>query len=76
VPFKANIFRIAALHLHGGYYLDFDIQVMTALDLPPDVDFVTVKMEMIKMFFQAFLAAPARPPILKSALESMLNDSI
>jgi mannosyltransferase OCH1-like enzyme len=43
-PYKADICRIAALYLFGGYYFDVDIQVIKALDPEPEVDFITANM--------------------------------
>jgi len=73
-PYKGDLCRIAALYLHGGYYLDVDIQPLKALDPPPDVDFITAQVPNCNMFFQAVMAIPARHPILKATLESMLID--
>ncbi|KAL3935685.1 MAG: hypothetical protein SGBAC_008839, partial [Bacillariaceae sp.] len=40
-PYKADMCRLAALYVHGGYYLDVDIEPVKALDPQPDVDFIT-----------------------------------
>jgi len=69
---KGDICRIAALFEEGGYYFDVDLQVTQALQLKDDIQFATCLHPNGKEFFQAFLAATARHPILKNALDKML----
>ena len=71
--YMADMCRLAALHIHGGYYLDVDIEPVQMMEPPPEVDFITSKMTN-GMYFQAVMAASAGHPILKSALESMIID--
>ena len=72
--YKADICRLAALYLHGGYYFDVDIDVIkpfyhvrSATD--KEVTFSTVIDLKESAFFQAFLAATPRHPIIKTALK-------
>ncbi|KAL3935686.1 MAG: hypothetical protein SGBAC_008840 [Bacillariaceae sp.] len=72
-PYKADMCRLAGLYIHGGYYLDVDIEPVKALDPGPNVDFITAKMTN-GLFFQAIMALSPGHPVLKSALESMILD--
>ena len=42
--FKADICRVAALHLYGGYYFDVDIEPVKPLFPKPEVNFITSSM--------------------------------
>ncbi|CAJ1929105.1 unnamed protein product [Cylindrotheca closterium] len=71
--YRGDICRTAALYLYGGYYLDVDIETLQALEPPSNADFITAKMQS-GTFFQAIIATTPFHPVLKAALESMLND--
>jgi hypothetical protein len=71
--YKADICRVAALQLKGGYYFDVDIEVMEAFIVPNDVTFSTVIDDSDMHFFQAFMASVPSSPILEQTLEVMLN---
>ncbi|GMI24670.1 hypothetical protein TeGR_g13997 [Tetraparma gracilis] len=70
--YKADVCRVAALYEEGGYYFDIDIAVIEPLALDADVGFSTAFEPAKINFFQAFLAAAPRHPILKEALPIML----
>lgn len=71
--FKADICRVAALHLYGGYYFDVDIQVLKALRPSPDTDFITSTCGN-HQFFQAVMALAPEHPLARATLDSMLDD--
>ncbi|CAJ1951444.1 unnamed protein product [Cylindrotheca closterium] len=71
--FKADICRVAALHLYGGYYFDVDIQVLKALQPNPDTDFITSTCGN-HQFFQAVMALAPEHPLARATLDSMLDD--
>lgn len=71
--FKADICRVAALYLYGGYYFDVDIQVLEPLHPQPETDFITSTCGN-NQFFQAVLALSRRHPLARATLDSMLND--
>lgn len=81
---KADICRVAALYLEGGYYFDLDLKTIHAVILPQqpstgtDIGFVSV-LEDKRVppyhdnIFQAFLASRPRHPILQMALRLMVE---
>jgi hypothetical protein len=74
--FKADMCRVAALYLVGGYYFDIDLRVVTPVQLDVDVAFSTVEMmhgndQKNGYFFQAFLAAAPRNAVLHKTLQVM-----
>jgi len=71
--YRADICRVAALYVYGGYYFDVDIEPIKALDPPPKVDFISAQAGN-RVFFQAVMASPARHPLMKHTLETMLVD--
>jgi hypothetical protein len=72
--YKADICRVAALQLKGGYYFDVDIEVVEAFIVPNDVNFSTVNENGSNAhFFQAFMASVPSSPLLEHTLEVMLN---
>mmetsp|Transcript_2806 Transcript_2806/g.4061 ORF Transcript_2806/g.4061 Transcript_2806/m.4061 type:complete len:416 (-) Transcript_2806:229-1476(-) len=73
-PYKADICRIAALYLCGGYYFDVDIQALEPLKPEPHIDFITAIDPHKKGFFQAVLATSPSHPVLKLTFDSMIND--
>lgn len=42
-PYKADVCRIAALYLSGGYYFDVDLQAIKPVDVAYNVTFLTVE---------------------------------
>ena len=74
---KADVCRIAALYNAGGYYFDIDLKVVQPVALDhkkANISFVTVHETASYMgFFQAFIASTQRNPILKKALDFMLE---
>jgi mannosyltransferase OCH1-like enzyme len=73
-PYKSDICRTCALYLHGGYYFDCDIEVLRALEPDSDVDLVTGDSLWNGQFYNAFILSPPKSPILRSTLDSMIND--
>lgn len=69
--FQGDICRIAALYETGGYYFDIDLRVVEAL--VTDRRFASVWMPQRDGLFQAFVAADAGSPILRRALDGMLD---
>jgi hypothetical protein len=72
-PLKADICRVAALYLKGGYYFDVDMEAVQAFFPDRNVSFVTAYDESTRRFFQSFLASEPRNRILKEALDVMLD---
>jgi mannosyltransferase OCH1-like enzyme len=70
---KADLCRLAALFLHGGYYFDIDLEVVKALPMDPKVSFSTVRDNLFGYFFQAFLAATPGHPVLRENLQTMME---
>lgn len=71
--FKADICRVAAIYLYGGYYFDVDIQALKALKPNPKTDFITSTCGN-NQFFQAVFALSRRHPLARATLDSMLDD--
>lgn len=75
--YRGDICRVAALYIHGGYYFDLDMQVHTPYIAPPsEVEspvFVTSYDAEGTHFFQSFMASTPNNPILKEALNAMLE---
>jgi len=72
--YKADICRVAALYLSGGYYFDVDVKVVKPFITAPSTTFSTVRQDNTPdEFFQAFMASTPRHPILKKAIELMLS---
>jgi len=70
--YKADICRVAALALSGGYYFDVDMEVVQAYEAGDDVGFVTALDGSRLRYFQSFLAAEPSSPILLAALDVMI----
>jgi mannosyltransferase OCH1-like enzyme len=72
--FKADMCRIAVLLLHGGYYFDVDLRVITPHVLRPPLVFATAtdSNQPTSAFFQAYLASTAGHPVLVCAMAEML----
>ena len=69
---KADICRVAALYLTGGYYFDVDMETVNPWIPDGNVSFVTAIEETKTMYFQSFLATTRHSPILARALDEML----
>ena len=69
--FKADLCRIAALYLHGGYYFDIDMEVVQPLLLDDNVSFSTAVATLFPVFFQSYLASIPRHPIIRHNLDTM-----
>jgi mannosyltransferase OCH1-like enzyme len=73
-PFKADICRVAALYLYGGYYFDVDLEVIQPVILDANVSFSTAQNDAWSgNFFQAFLAATPGHPVLKDNLYALVD---
>ena len=70
--FKGDICRIAALYKFGGYYMDVDMEVIEPY-MPQNVYFTTSWDMQKRSFFQSFTASTPGHPIIKSALDLMLE---
>jgi mannosyltransferase OCH1-like enzyme len=70
---RADLCRLAALYLHGGYYFDVDLEVVKPLQMDPNVSFSTVQDSLLGYFFQAFLAATPGHPVLRENLRTMME---
>ena len=69
---KADICRVAALYLTGGYYFDVDMETVNPWIPDRNVSFATAIEETKIMYFQSFMATTRHSPILKRALHEML----
>ncbi len=70
---RADLCRVAALYLHGGYYFDVDLEVVKPLQLDPSVSFSTARDHLFGYFFQAFLAATPGHPVLRENLHTFME---
>lgn len=71
--YKSDVCRVAALYLHGGYYFDIDMQVHTPFIATNNITFATAFDYPGVHFFQSFMASTPKNPILKEALEALLE---
>jgi mannosyltransferase OCH1-like enzyme len=69
---KADICRVAALHLTGGYYFDVDMEVVKTWIPNPNVAFATVDAPNHMGFFQSFLASEKEGRLMREALDQLL----
>jgi mannosyltransferase OCH1-like enzyme len=69
---KADICRVAALYLTGGYYFDVDMEAVNPWIPGNNVTFATALQPDKTRYFQSFLASEKRGRILKVALDEML----
>lgn len=80
--YKADICRLVALYVYGGYYFDVDIEVINPLLPKPPSQNNGTSMSFITSwevgrqsgFFQAILFTTARHPIIYEAIQSMIQD--
>jgi hypothetical protein len=73
--FKADICRIAELHVNGGYYFDVDMLAVHPVSPPDSAGFSSVRSSQWpqKGFLQAFTASAPGHPILKKSLDILLE---
>jgi len=76
--YKSDICRLLQLYNLGGYYFDTDTVVQTDVRkvLPPVVSFSSVVQEKTTephQFYQAFVAAAPRHPLIRNALNATLD---
>lgn len=71
---KGDICRGLALYDHGGLYMDVDLQCRMSVWslIAPSTTFVTILEHGSRNFFQAFIGATPRHPILKRYLDLFL----
>jgi hypothetical protein len=70
---KADICRVAALYLTGGYYFDVDMEAVNPWMPSRNVTFATAIMIPDRMrFFQSFLASEQKGRVIEEALNEML----
>jgi hypothetical protein len=69
---KADMCRVAALHLTGGYYFDVDMEVVNPWMANRTVAFATVNEPDPSGFFQSFLASEKGGRIMMEALDELL----
>jgi hypothetical protein len=69
---KADICRVAALYLTGGYYFDVDMETVNPWIPNSTVAFATVTDPRKARYFQSFVASEQKGRILGEALEEML----
>ena len=70
--YKADICRLAALYLGGGYYFDIDLEVVNIVNLEPEITFSTASSGN-DQFFQAWLACAPRHPVIAKGLQFTLE---
>lgn len=74
--YKGDICRIVALYDKGGYYFDTDMEVYAdnVVILPPHITFSTVNsLGGGNSFFQSFLAAAPKHPILRINMDLLIQ---
>ena len=76
--YRGDICRAAALYVTGGYYFDVDLKVLNEqapVQFPASTTFSSVVMldGSLSAYFQAFLAASPRNPIVYDSLSIMLR---
>ena len=69
---KADICRVAALYLTGGYYFDVDMEAVNAWMPDSNVTFATAIDPPKVRYFQSFLASEQKGRILEEGLDEML----
>jgi hypothetical protein len=72
--YKADICRVAALYLKGGYYFDVDLEVIQPVMLSSKTSFSTVLADdnNLVQFFQAFMASEPKSPVLAESFADMI----
>jgi hypothetical protein len=69
---KADICRVAALYLTGGYYFDVDMEAVNPWIPSPNVTFGTAVDPSKSMFFQSFLASEKNGRVIEQGLNEIL----
>lgn len=67
--YKADICRLAFLYLHGGYYFDVDLEVLSPFVPDANVTFVSARDIYQTYFFQAVLFTSPGNPIIRESLQ-------
>lgn len=72
---RADLWRLAVVYVHGGYYADLDMYAGTSLNniIDPSVD--AVFMREINNISNYFFGAVAGHPVLKMALDYMFEEA-
>lgn len=72
--YKSDLCRLAQLYLHGGYYLDNDLEPISDVraEIPPCTSLVSVASSQSGIF-QAFLGASIRHPAIELAMNLTLQ---
>ena len=73
--FKADFFRYCYLYKRGGVYADIDLDPKVSIDsfLNDDSTFFSVRIWRQRFIFQAYLASAAYHPILKQAIDKIME---
>lgn len=71
--YKADICRIAALYVKGGYYFDVDMGTVNAVRLDHNVAFATAKSYDGAGLYNSFIAAAPKHPILRKSFDVLLE---
>jgi hypothetical protein len=69
---KADICRVAALYLTGGYYFDVDMEAVNPWIPSRNVTFATAVDPIGIRYFQSFLASEQKGQVIEEALDEML----
>jgi hypothetical protein len=69
---KADICRVAALYLTGGYYFDVDMEAVNPWIPISNVTFATAMDPSGIRYFQSFLASERKGRVIEEALDEML----
>jgi hypothetical protein len=69
---KADICRVAALYLTGGYYFDVDMEAVNPWIPSHNVTFATAVDPIGVRYFQSFLASEQKGRVIEEALDEML----
>eukprot|EP00980_Cylindrotheca_fusiformis_P001912 scaffold437_cov111-Cylindrotheca_fusiformis.AAC.10 len=76
-PYQSDICRIVALYVHGGMYLDNDVEMLKAIVVPANLqrtDFITIDAPHKHRFTNSVIATIPKHPTLRAALDSMIED--
>ena len=69
---KADICRVAALYLTGGYYFDVDMEAVNPWIPSRNVTFATAVDPLRTRYFQSFLASEKKGRVIEEGLNEML----
>lgn len=75
---KADLFRYAFLYVHGGVWLDMDVELRAPLKdaLERENTIYTAKSGMFDDIFQAVLAVPPKVPFMKRLVEEIVESDL